>query len=114
MVSSARESYLRNTVKPEVLDCIKYLDLDKEGPNRGTKNKQDLMIRTLQYLFKWKEGTYNNWYRRLANRLGISPRTARYNYLDPLVSEGIVGKVGHSVFWVGVQQPKPSEEAPDG
>ena len=102
MVNSARDNWLKNTLSPEVYDCIKFLDLDKEGPNRGTKNKQDLMIRTLQYISEWKEGIYEDWRSKLANRLGVTPRTIKENYLDPLIREGIVGKVGPKVFFNGV------------
>ena len=104
-MSQARKKWLESQYPREVFECIRYLDLDKEGPNRGTKNKQELMVRTLGYLFEWKEGKYNDWIKRLANRLSVSTRTAKDNYLDPLISEGIVSRVSHKVFWVGITEP---------
>ena len=38
---------------------IKYLDLDSENPNVGTRNKQRLMERALAYMIKWHKGKYH-------------------------------------------------------
>jgi hypothetical protein len=111
LVNNARGNWLKNTLDPVVFECIKYLDLDKEGPNRGTKNKQDLMIRILQYIAKWKEGMYVDWRSKIATRLGLTPRAVKENYLDPLIREGIVGRVGPNVFFMGVPQSESSEES---
>ena len=111
MVSDSRNNWLRNTLDHEVYECVEYLDLHKEGPNRGTKNKQELMIRTLEYLHNWNEGIYNDWIRKLANRLSVTPRTVRDNYLDPIISEGIVGRVGHKVHFNGVPKSDSSEDS---
>jgi hypothetical protein len=104
MTNNARKRWLESQYPFEVMECVKYLDLDKEGPNRGTKNKQDLMVRTINYTSKWKEGTYPEWKSKLATRLGIAPCTVKENYLDPLIQEGIIGRVGYKVFFVGIQE----------
>jgi len=85
---------------------IKHLDLDKESLNIGTKNKQRLMERTISYVAKWHEGTYDAWIKRLSIRLNISTRTVRENYLDPLISEGIIKRIGSELAFVGLQNEK--------
>ena len=97
----ARKLWLRNHMNEGVIRCIEYLDLDKEGPNQGTKNKQELTIRLLAYLSEWKEGSYSEWKSKLATRLCITPRTVKENYLDPLIREGIIGRVGSRVSFIG-------------
>ena len=111
MVNNARRTWLKNTLNPKVFECIEYLDLDKEGPNRGTKNKQELTIRVLEYVSKWGEGSYPDWKSRIATRLGLSPRAVKENYLDPLIREGIVGRVGHNVFFNGAPKSDSSEDS---
>ena len=107
MINNVRETWLRDHLNREVFRCIKYLDLDKEGPNYGTRNKQDLTIRTLKYLHEWQEGQYQEWNSRLALRLGISVRIVKENYVDPLIKEGIIGKAGSNVIFMGA--PKTQE-----
>lgn len=101
MTKNAKKTFPEHTTSPEVSRCIEYLGLDKEGPNRGTRNKQELMKRTLTYVSEWKEGDYNDWISRLSIRLGTTTRTTKENYLDPLISEGIISRAGHQVAFKG-------------
>lgn len=83
-------------------NIIKYLDLSSGTPNIGTRNKRILMERTLVYLVEWHSGTYDEWINRLSLRLNLTVRTVRENYVDPLISEGIVRKTGSQVVFVGI------------
>ena len=87
--------------KDLVTNSIKYLDLDREGPNWGTKNKQELMKRTLYYISNWRYGSSDLWVSKLSNRLGLTPRTVRENYLDPLIKEGLIAKAGSQLHFAG-------------
>lgn len=66
------------------------------------------MKRTLYYASEWKTGSYSEWKSKLSNRLGLRPRTVKENYLDPLIKEGIIRKVGSQLSFVG-----PPEEVCD-
>lgn len=88
--------------RADVIKIIKYLDLNLENPNVGTRNKQRLMERTLAYMKKWHTGTYDEWINRLSLRLNVTVRTVRENYIDPLISEGIVKKMGSLLVFVGI------------
>lgn len=100
----------KDTNQNEVNKIIKYLDLNIENPNIGTKNKQRLMERTLSYLKKWQTGSYEEWINRLSLRLNLTVRTVRENYVDPLISEGIVKKVSSQVVFVGIPEEVPEDE----
>ena len=82
-------------------NSIKYLDLNREGPNWGTKNKQELMVRTLYYTSGWGTGSKDEWISKLSNRLGLAPRTVKENYLNPLIKEGIIKQAGSQLYFVG-------------
>jgi len=60
------------------------------------------MERTLAYMKKWQTGTYDEWKNRLSLRLNLTVRTVRDNYVDPLICEGIVKKIGSQVVFVGI------------
>lgn len=87
-----------------VSEVIKYLDLDREGPNRGTRNKQELMKRLLYYVSAWGEGSYDEWISKLGTRLGLSPRTVRENYINPLIKDCIIKREGSQLLFVGVPE----------
>lgn len=92
-----KEHYKGRSAQP----TIKYLGLERGGPNRGTKNKQELMIQTIELLAKWGAGEKIKWVSMLCNRLGLTPRTVRENYLDPLIQESIIVKIGSKLYFVG-------------
>ena len=81
---------------------IRYLGLDEATPNTGTKNKRELMERALTLVKKWESGSAEEWSSRLSLRLNISSRTAKENYLEPLIQEGIVKKVDSRLFFIGL------------
>jgi len=93
-----------NPKENEVFKIIKYLDLNIENPNIGTKNKQRLMERTLGYMKNWQTGAYEEWINRLSLRLNVTVRTVRENYVDPLISEGIIKKIGSQIVFVGIPE----------
>lgn len=96
--------HYRNMSHVNVTEIIKYLDLDIDNPNIGTKNKQRLMERALTYMKHWRIGTYTEWRDRLSLRLNVTVRTVRENYLDPLITEGIIKRTGSYVTFQGMPQ----------
>ncbi len=102
---------MKNHLRTEVYECIIYLDLDIEGPNRGTKNKQDLMVRVIEYVAEWKEGSYPTWRSMLATRLGLSTRGVCENYLDPLIREHIIDRAGQKVYFNGAPKTDSEEDS---
>ena len=93
------EKYDRRT---NIVEIIKHLGLDSENPNIGTKNKQRLMVKALTLLKMWKTCNYDNGINRLSLRLNMTVRTIRENYIDPLISEGILRKTGSQIVFVGI------------
>jgi len=92
-----------------VTKSIEYLDLDREGPNRGTNNKLELMKRVLYYISAWGTGSYKEWINKLSIRLGLAPRTVKDNYLHPLIEEGIIAKDGSLLRFVGPPENEKEE-----
>ena len=84
-----------------VSKSIEYLDLDRVGPNRGTNNKLELTKRTLYYISSWETGSVKSWTNKLSISLGLTPRTVKDNYLDPLIGVGIIRKDGMQLRFVG-------------
>jgi predicted transcriptional regulator len=68
-----------------------FLGFDKIT-NKRLKAKADIMKKVLTYCSEWKSGNEKQWIDRLANRTCVSPRKIREDYIDPLVSEGILEK----------------------
>jgi hypothetical protein len=86
-----------------ILDNLKeHFDFYKENPNLGTENKQRLMERVLEYIIEWKTGTYKKWISGLSIRLGLTVRTVRENYIDPLIVEGIIKRIGSKLVFIGI------------
>jgi len=54
--------------------------------------KADIMKKVLSYCSEWKSGNEKQWIDKLANRTCVSTRKIREDYIDPLVSEGILEK----------------------
>jgi predicted transcriptional regulator len=60
--------------------------------DRRLQVKADIMKKVLSYCADWKKGNEKQWTDKLANRTCVSTRKIREDYLDPLVSEGILEK----------------------
>lgn len=103
------EWFKKHYEKNPFSNSIKYLELDKEGPNRGTKNKQELMKRILTHIYNWGTGGYDEWISKLSIRLGLAPRTVKENYLNPLIKEGIIKQTDSQLYFVG-----PPEDVSEG
>ena len=54
--------------------------------------KADIMKKVLSYCSEWKSGNEKQWVDKLATRTCVSTRKMREDYIDPLVSEGILEK----------------------
>ena len=98
----ARRNKQEHDTVHEIAGIIKYLGLDEATPNTGTRNKRDLMKRALTLLKTWESGTPEEWSNRLSLRLNISARTAKDNYIEPLIQEGIIQKENSRLVFYGV------------
>jgi predicted transcriptional regulator len=68
-----------------------FLGFDKISDKR-LQVKADIMKKVLSYCSEWKSGNEKQWIDKLANRTCVSTRKIREDYIDPLVSEGILEK----------------------
>jgi len=97
-------------IQKSIAMIVKHLGLNEATPNTGTKNKRDLMERALTILREWKTGTAEEWTNRLSLRLNVSPRTAKDNYIDPLIFEGIIKRVNSRLVFVGLPNEGDEDE----
>jgi len=100
------EDWFRYYKDNRVRKCIKYLGLDIDSPNYGTRNKQELTRRTINLIADWRQGEYDKWVNLLSIRLGLSSRTVVNNYLNPLIKIGIILQRGNHLVFNGI----PTEE----
>jgi hypothetical protein len=70
-----------------------YLELDTITDQR-LKLKANLMKKVVFYTMQWKEGTENTWIDKIATRTSVSTRKIREDYINPLVTEGILERTG--------------------
>ena len=68
------------------------------------------MIQTIELLAKWGTGEKIKWVSKLCNRLGLTPRTVKENYLHPLIQESIVVRKGSQLYFVGPPEEVSDEE----
>ena len=68
-----------------------YVFLDLNDAKDGRLNiKADIMKKVIRLSSEWKIGDKNQWINRLANRTCVSTRKIREDYVQPLISEGIL------------------------
>lgn len=68
-----------------------YNFLDLNDAKDGRLNiKADIMKKVIRLSSEWKIGDKNQWINRLANRTCVSTRKIREDYVQPLISEGIL------------------------
>jgi hypothetical protein len=73
-----------------VLERItEYLGLGFSA-DRRLKLKADLMKRIIFLCHKWETGNYNVWLDKLSAFTNLSVRRTQENYLDPLITLGII------------------------
>ena len=60
--------------------------------------KADIMKKVLSYCSEWKSGNQKQWIDKLATRTCVSTRKIREDYIDPLVSEGILEKTSEGTI----------------
>jgi len=79
-----------------------YLELDTATDQR-LKLKSLLMKKVIFLTMQWKEGYLNEWIDKLANRCSLSTRKIRENYIEPLITEGILERRGNGrIRFVGL------------
>jgi hypothetical protein len=68
-----------------------YNFLDLNDAKDGRLNiKAEIMKKVIRLTSKWKSGDKNEWINLLANRTCVSTRKIREDYVQPLISEGIL------------------------
>lgn len=95
------EKWFNEKRDTRVSDSISYLGLDVQAPNHGTRNKQKLMTEIIHLTAEWKQGQYDQWINLVSIRLGLQRRTAKNNYIDPLIGVGILVQRGKYVVFNG-------------
>ena len=68
-----------------------FLGFDRINDKR-LQVKADIMKKVLSYCSEWKSGNEKQWVDKLATRTCVSTRKIREDYIDPLISEGILEK----------------------
>jgi len=66
------------------------------------------MKNAITRISEWRIGSYSLWISKLSIRLGLSKRTVRDNYINPLIEESIIVKIGSKLYFIG-----PPEENTD-
>ncbi|MCJ7633558.1 hypothetical protein MUP77_14370 [Candidatus Bathyarchaeota archaeon] len=81
-----------------------YLELDTVIDQR-LKLKAGLMKKVIFLMMQWKEGSEHEWIDKLANRCSLSTRKIRENYVEPLVTDGILEWTGNGrIRFVGIPE----------
>jgi len=84
---------------------ISDLQLDRDPTLRQQKAKIENTKRVLKLTKSWNKGYYNVWVDWLSIPLGLSTRKIREDYLDPLISKGIIKRTeNNEVFWIGAPE----------
>lgn len=76
----------------ELAKIFSFLELDKS--DGIVRKKAEIMKRVIQLTAKWKTGSKQAWIDKLANRTCLSTRKIRENYVEPLITEGILKQLG--------------------
>lgn len=71
----------------------RFLELDKADGR--VKLKADTMKKVIELTSKWKKGSKQEFVDKLANRTSLSTRKIRENYIEPLITEGILIQRGN-------------------
>lgn len=102
-IARFQKKYLKeHDVRTNTIEIIKYLGIDLENPNTGTRNKRRLMEKVLILMRDWKACGYDDAVNRLSLRTNMSVRAIRENYVDPLIAEGLIKKIGSQIVFVGL------------
>ena len=96
--------YKEDYKESEIERCIDYLNLNSSSPNRGTESKKEITKEVLRFIYFWNGGNYVDVTNKLSTRLGLTPRTIRENYLEPLRKEGIIRVEDSRIVWVGQKE----------
>ena len=97
---------MTKTAPEEIEAILVYLgrkDLDSQG-----QVKDRHLGQVLVYAQMWKNGSLQELIDRLTIRCGISSRYIKENYVQPLITEGIlrIVRMQHDVCWNWVGVPK--------
>jgi len=83
-----------------------FLGFDRINDKR-LQVKADIMKKVLSYCSDWKSGNEKQWVDKLATRTCVSTRKMREDYIDPLVSEGILEKTSEgNIRFIGLPKSK--------
>lgn len=96
---------MSKTAPEEIMEVLTYLgrtDLDSQG-----QVKDRHLGQVLVYLQQWQNGSLQEVIERLTIRCGISSRYIKENYVQPLITEGIlrIVRMQHDICWAWVGVP---------
>jgi len=81
----------------DLYNIFNYLNLNEIKDGR-LNIKANIMKKVIRYTSKWKNGNKNQWIHWLANRTCVSTRKIREDYVQPLISEGILVETAHGTI----------------
>ena len=83
-------------------EIYNYLDLNDAKDGR-LQIKAEIMKKVIRLTSKWKSGDKNQWINQLATRTCVSTRKIREDYIQPLISDGILAELGNGlIHFVGL------------
>lgn len=108
MGETKKESSEYENKAPDLEEIYAYLELDTVTDSR-LRLKANLMKKVIFYTAQWKEGFGSDWIDKLANRSSVSTRKIKEDYLQPLITEGILEFSGRGyIKFIGL--PKNAEK----
>src|SRR3989337_1066595 len=78
-------------------EIYNYLDLNDAKDGR-LNIKAEIMKKVIRLTSKWKNGDKNQWINLLATRTCVSTRKIREDYVQPLISDGILTETGQGII----------------
>jgi len=97
---------MSKTAPEEIMEVLTFLgrtDLDSQG-----QVKDRHLGQVLTNCQMWKQGSLQQLIDRLTIRCGISSRYIKENYVQPLITEGIlrITRMQHDICWIWVGVPR--------
>jgi hypothetical protein len=81
----------------DINEIYNYLDLNDAKDGR-LQIKAEIMKKVIRLTSKWKSGDKNQWINWLATRTCVSTRKIREDYIQPLISDGVLAESGNGLI----------------
>jgi len=104
---SCAEEYKQKSSKPieysesELKEIYDFLDLNDAKDGRLII-KADIMKKVIHLMSKWKVGKKREWVDKLSILTCVSTRKIREDYIQPLITVGILGEFGDAINFLGL------------